>query len=98
VPAPSICAESAGRRLFTRGAFGLGLRVDSEFGWMYIRMMGAEGLTAATEVAILAANYIAARLSTHYEIHYSSGIAALRGDDVAHECILDLRSTATATR
>jgi glycine dehydrogenase len=59
--------------------------------WMYIRMMGAEGLTAATEVAILAANYIAARLSMHYDIHYSGGITALRGGGVAHECILDLR-------
>jgi len=59
--------------------------------WMYIRMMGAEGLTAATEVAILSANYIAARLSGHYDIHYSGGVAGLRGGGVAHECILDLR-------
>ncbi len=59
--------------------------------WMYIRMMGAEGLTAATEVAILAANYVAARLSEHYDIHYSSEVAGLRGGGVAHECILDLR-------
>ena len=59
--------------------------------WMYIRMMGAEGLTAATEVAILSANYIAARLSAHYDIHYSGGIATLHGGGVAHECILDLR-------
>ena len=40
--------------------------------WMYVRMMGAEGLTAATEVAILSANYIAARLADHYDIHFSS--------------------------
>ena len=59
--------------------------------WMYIRMMGAEGLTAATEVAILAANYVAARLSEHYDIHYSSEVAGLKGGGVAHECILDLR-------
>ena len=59
--------------------------------WMYVRMMGAEGLTAATEVAILSANYVAARLADHYEIHYSSQVAGLKGGGVAHECILDLR-------
>ncbi len=59
--------------------------------WMYIRMMGAEGLTAATEVAILAANYVAARLSEHYDIHFSSEVPGLKGGGVAHECILDLR-------
>ena len=59
--------------------------------WMYVRMMGSEGLTAATEVAILAANYVAARLDGHYDIHFSSGIAGVKGGGVAHECILDLR-------
>ena len=54
--------------------------------WMYIAMMGADGLTAATESAILAANYIAARLSAHYPVLYT-GANGL----VAHECILDLR-------
>jgi glycine dehydrogenase len=60
--------------------------------WMYIAMMGAEGLTAATETAILAANYIARRLSPHYPVLYS-------GHDglVAHECILDLRPLTDAT-
>jgi glycine dehydrogenase len=59
--------------------------------WMYVRMMGAEGLVAATETAILAANYVAARLADHYDIHYSSEVAGLKGGGVAHECILDLR-------
>jgi glycine dehydrogenase len=59
--------------------------------WMYVRMMGADGLTHATETAILAANYVAARLSEHYDIHYSSEVAGLKGGGVAHECILDLR-------
>jgi len=54
--------------------------------WMYMRMMGAEGLTAATETAILAANYVARRLKDHYPVLYS-GADGL----VAHECILDLR-------
>ncbi len=59
--------------------------------WMYIRMMGADGLTTATEVAILSANYIAARLGDHYDIHFSGGIEGVKGGGVAHECILDLR-------
>jgi glycine dehydrogenase len=59
--------------------------------WMYVRMMGPEGLTQATETAILNANYVAARLADHYEIHYSSGVPSLKGGGVAHECILDVR-------
>ena len=59
--------------------------------WMYIRMMGADGLKKATEVAILSANYIAARLGAHYDIHFSGGIEGVKGGGVAHECILDLR-------
>ncbi|PZP29961.1 MAG: glycine dehydrogenase (aminomethyl-transferring) [Roseateles depolymerans] len=59
--------------------------------WMYIRMMGADGLKKATEMAILNANYVAARLSEHYDIHFSGGIAGVKGGGVAHECILDLR-------
>ncbi len=55
--------------------------------WMYIRMMGAVGLQAATEVAILSANYISARLKPHYPTLYASS-----NGHVAHECILDLRS------
>jgi len=54
--------------------------------WMYITMMGADGLRAATESAILAANYVARRLAPHYPVLYTG-----RGDLVAHECILDLR-------
>jgi glycine dehydrogenase len=59
--------------------------------WMYVRMMGSQGLTAATEAAILSANYVAARLADHYQIHYSSEVSSLKGGGVAHECILDLR-------
>jgi glycine dehydrogenase len=54
--------------------------------WMYIRMMGAAGLQAATEAAILSANYISARLKPHYPTLYASA-----NGHVAHECILDLR-------
>ncbi|HEY4084092.1 MAG TPA: aminomethyl-transferring glycine dehydrogenase [Burkholderiaceae bacterium] len=59
--------------------------------WMYVRMMAEQGLTAATEVAILSANYVAARLSDAYDIHFSGNIAGVKGGGVAHECILDLR-------
>ena len=54
--------------------------------WMYCRMMGADGLTQATEIAILSANYISARLKDHYPTLYAS-----ENGHVAHECILDLR-------
>ncbi|MBV8399294.1 MAG: aminotransferase class V-fold PLP-dependent enzyme, partial [Acetobacteraceae bacterium] len=54
--------------------------------YAYIRMMGPAGLTRATEVAILNANYIAARLSGHYPVLYSG-----LGGIVAHECIIDCR-------
>jgi glycine dehydrogenase len=54
--------------------------------WMYCRMMGATGLQAATETAILSANYISARLKDHYPTLYASA-----NGHVAHECILDLR-------
>ena len=65
--------------------------------WMYMRMMGSAGLTAATETAILSANYIAARLADHYDIHFSGNIAGIKGGGVAHECILDLRPLKDAT-
>ncbi len=54
--------------------------------WMYIAMMGAPGLTQATKVAILNANYISARLKGHYKTLYAGGHGR-----VAHECIIDCR-------
>ena len=54
--------------------------------YAYIRMMGAEGLTRATQVAILSANYVARRLEGHYPVLYRG-----KGGMVAHECILDCR-------
>jgi glycine dehydrogenase len=54
--------------------------------WMYIAMMGGEGLRRASEAAILAANYIACKLQPHYPVLYSGPQGV-----VAHECILDLR-------
>ena len=60
--------------------------------WAYVRLMGGAGLTRATQVAVLNANYIATRLREHYPVLYSGheGI-------VAHECILDLRDLTKRT-
>ncbi|MHB1172544.1 MAG: aminomethyl-transferring glycine dehydrogenase [Lacisediminihabitans sp.] len=60
--------------------------------WAYVRMMGAAGLKQATGAAVLAANYVAARLRDHFPVLYA-------GDNglVAHECILDLRPLTEAT-
>ncbi|MDP2679490.1 MAG: aminomethyl-transferring glycine dehydrogenase [Rhodoferax sp.] len=59
--------------------------------WMYCRMMGSEGLKAATEFAILSANYISVRLKDHYPTLYTSASSDGKPGRVAHECILDLR-------
>jgi glycine dehydrogenase len=60
--------------------------------WAYVRMMGIDGLKQASGAAVLAANYVAKRLSNYYPLLYS-------GDNslVAHECILDLRPLTAAT-
>ena len=60
--------------------------------WMYIAMMGADGLRRATQVALLNANYIATRLAPHYPTLYTG-----RNGMVAHECILDLRPIKDST-
>ncbi|GLZ61052.1 aminomethyl-transferring glycine dehydrogenase [Micromonospora sp. NBRC 107095] len=60
--------------------------------WAYLRMMGAAGLTRATGVAVLAANYVAARLRGHFPVLYAGNKGL-----VAHECILDLRPLTKAT-
>ncbi|WDD95900.1 aminomethyl-transferring glycine dehydrogenase [Burkholderia sp. FERM BP-3421] len=79
---------------YTRDEQGIGAVSAAPYGsasilpisWMYIAMMGAKNLTAATETAILNANYIARQLAPHYPVLYSGP-----GGLVAHECILDLR-------
>ena len=60
--------------------------------WMYIAMMGGSGLTRATAVAILNANYVANRLQPHYPVLYKGSHGR-----VAHECILDIRPIKAAT-
>ncbi|CAN5536152.1 aminomethyl-transferring glycine dehydrogenase [soil metagenome] len=59
--------------------------------WMYIRMMGADGLTEATKLAILNANYIAQRLDGYFPVLYKG-----KHGSVAHECIVDLRQFKSA--
>jgi len=60
--------------------------------WMYVTMMGADGLRRATQLALLNANYVATRLAPHYETLYTG-----RNGLVAHECILDLRPLKDST-
>ena len=60
--------------------------------WIYIRLMGADGLTEATKIAILNANYIARRLDKYFPVLYKG-----HGGLVAHECILDLRHFKSVT-
>jgi glycine dehydrogenase len=57
-----------------------------QISWAYIRLLGGEGLTHSTQIAILSANYIADRLKDAYPILYTGN-----NDRVAHECILDIR-------
>ena len=60
--------------------------------WMYIRMMGKEGMRSATEIAILNANYLAKKLSDHYPVLYTG-----KNGFIAHECIIDIRPLKEAT-
>ena len=89
--AGALSATAAAGSVGAVSAAPLGNASVLPISWMYIRMMGADGLKAATEVAILNANYVAARLADHYDIHFSGGHAGVKGGGVAHECILDLR-------
>ena len=60
--------------------------------WAYLALMGPDGLTRATQMAVLVANYVARRLDEHYPVLYTG-----RENLVAHECILDLRAITRAT-
>jgi glycine dehydrogenase len=85
---------------YTRGEHGIGGVSSAPYGsasilpisWMYIAMMGSAGLTAATETAILSANYVARRLSPSFPVLYTGNKGL-----VAHECIIDLRPLQKAT-
>jgi glycine dehydrogenase len=92
LPADAPGAGSAGRAIGAVSAAPFGSASILPIPWMYVTMMGGEGLTAATQSAILAANYIAKRLAPHYPVLYSGP-----GGLVAHECILDLRPLKAAS-
>jgi len=80
------------RKVGTVSAAPYGSAMILPITWMYIRMMGPEGLMNATKVAILNANYIAKRLESAYPILYRG-----ENDRVAHECIIDTRVLKDAT-
>ncbi len=88
---PSISQQPATSHAGPVSAAPYGSASILTISWMYIRMMGAAGLTKATEVAILNANYIAQRLDPHFPVLFK-GKRGL----VAHECILDLRPCKSA--
>jgi glycine dehydrogenase len=91
LPAHRTAAAAAPSQIGAISAAPLGNAAVLPISWMYMRMMGSMGLRRATETAILSANYVAARLADHYEVHYSGNIPGVKGGGVAHECILDLR-------
>ncbi len=89
---PVVATDGKGGAEDTISAAPWGSALILPISWMYIRMMGAEGLTRATEVAILSANYVARRLAPHFPVLYTG-----RNGRVAHECIIDLRPLKEAT-
>ena len=97
LPAHRTAGQGGEHSVGAVSAAPLGNAAVLPISWMYCRMMGAEGLRAATEVAILNANYVAARLNPHFPVLYSGGAAGLQGGGVAHECIIDIRPLAKAT-
>ncbi|KAE8764189.1 aminomethyl-transferring glycine dehydrogenase [Georgenia thermotolerans] len=95
LPGHPLAPDAGARRLRTEGAVSsapYGSPSILPISWAYIALMGGEGLRAATDAAVLAANYVAARLGEHYPVLYRG-----RHGLVAHECILDLRPLRAAT-
>jgi len=83
-PQDPLCGPTTGPGPVSSAPFGsAGILPIS---WAYIRMMGGAGLTKATQVAILSANYIATKLDPHFPVLYKG-----EGGFIAHECIVDLR-------
>ncbi len=86
LPGHSVIATGGNESIGAVAAAPWGSASILVISWMYIAMMGAEGLTKATKLAILNANYIAERLQPHYPVLYRG-----KRGRVAHECIVDLR-------
>jgi len=82
VPEAGLAVENG-----TVGSAPFGSPLIVTISWMYLRMMGAEGVRKASEIAILNANYVAKRLEDRFPILYTG-----TGGHVAHECILDTRA------
>lgn len=90
VPGHSVVAGKSIQRAVSAAPFGSASILP--ISWMYIALLGNEGLRRSSEVAILNANYIATRLSDSYPILYTGA-----NGRVAHECIIDLRPLKEAT-
>ncbi|WP_320068745.1 aminomethyl-transferring glycine dehydrogenase [Micromonospora sp. RTGN7] len=90
LPGDPLRRPEVGRPVISAAAYGSAGILPIP--WAYLRMMGAAGLTRATGVAVLAANYVAARLRHHFPVLYAGNKGL-----VAHECILDLRPLTKAT-
>jgi glycine dehydrogenase len=84
--APHLPVDPQSGQAGSVSAAPFGSALITTISWMYIRMMGASGIRKATEVAILNANYIAARLQDYFPVLYRGASGS-----VAHECILDMR-------
>ncbi len=84
--------QAAASRNGTVGAAPFGSALILAIPWMYLRMMGPRGIRRASELAILNANYVAARLRPYFPVLYSGA-----NGRVAHECILDLRALKSDT-
>ncbi|GAA4433152.1 aminomethyl-transferring glycine dehydrogenase [Georgenia halophila] len=85
-------AQEGGRRTGAVSSAAYGSPSILPISWAYVALMGADGLRRATEAAVLAANYVAARLQDHYPVLYRDA-----SGHVAHECILDLRPLKAAS-
>jgi glycine dehydrogenase len=83
----ALAGDGASNQANSVSSAPFGSALITTISWMYIRMMGASGIRKATEVAILNANYMAARLQNFFPILYKG-----ENGRIAHECILDLRS------
>jgi glycine dehydrogenase len=86
LPGHPMVATGGERAIGAVAAAPFGSPLILPISWMYVRMMGGAGLTAATKIAILNANYMAKRLGNHYPILYTG-----RNGLVAHEFIVDMR-------
>ena len=90
LPGDPLVRDGAGRPVVSAARYGSANILPIP--WAYLRLMGADGLRRATGAAVLAANYVAARLRDHYPVLYAGNKGL-----VAHECILDLRPLTKAT-